>query len=83
MPEVYCTTGAPHAAAAPKVHTTGVTPSTVELSRQFVGRVSAYLIRAGDGLTLGLYSAECSLVDMARSFHGAESAARHALEIVL
>ena len=73
-------------------------------------------IRVGDGLTLGLYSAERSLVDMvrlrhregaeiawealrrwlrrkgarpaaliemARSFHGAEKAVRHALEIVL
>ncbi|MGH8290714.1 MAG: type IV toxin-antitoxin system AbiEi family antitoxin domain-containing protein [Steroidobacteraceae bacterium] len=74
------------------------------------------LIRIGDGLTIGLYSAERSLVDvvrlrhregadiawealrrwlrrkgarpaepieMARSFHGAESAVRHALEVVL
>lgn len=74
------------------------------------------VIRVGDGLTLGLYSPERSLVDMvrlrhregaeiawealrrwlrrkgarpavliemARSFHGAESAVRHALEIVL
>ena len=73
-------------------------------------------IRIGDGLTIGLYSAERSLVDvvrlrhregpeiawgalrrwlrrkdarpaalieMARSFHGAESAVRHALEVVL
>ena len=74
------------------------------------------VIRVGDGLTLGLYSPERSLVDMvrlrhregaeiawealrrwlrrkgtrpaaliemARSFHGAESAVRHALEVVL
>ena len=74
------------------------------------------VIRVGDGLTLGLYSPERSLVDMvrlrhregaeiawealrrwlrrkgarpavliemARSFHGAENAVRHALEIVL
>ena len=74
------------------------------------------VIRVGDGLTLGLYSPERSLVDivrlrhregaeiawealrrwlrrkgarpaalieMARLFHGAESAVRHALEIVL
>ncbi len=74
------------------------------------------VIRVGDGLTLGLYSPERSLVDMvrlrhregaeiawealrrwlrrkgarpavliemARPFHGAESAVRHALEIVL
>lgn len=73
-------------------------------------------IRVGDGLTIGLYSVERSLVDvvrlrhregaeiawealrrwlrrrgarpaalieMARSFHGAESAVRHALEIIL
>lgn len=73
-------------------------------------------IRIGDGLAIGLYSAERSLVDvirlrhregaeiawgalrrwlrrkgarptalieMARSFHGAESAVRHALEVVL
>jgi predicted transcriptional regulator of viral defense system len=73
-------------------------------------------VRIGDGLTIGLYSAERSLVDavrlrhregaeiawgalrrwlrrkgarpaaliqMARSFHGAESAIRHALEVVL
>ena len=74
------------------------------------------VIRAGDDLTLGLYSAERSLIDMvrlrhregteiawealrhwlrrndarpaallemARSFHGAQSAVHHALEVVL
>lgn len=74
------------------------------------------VIRVGDNLTLGLYSAERSLIDvvrlrhregadiawealrrwlrrkgarpaalieMARSFHGAESAVHHALQIVL
>lgn len=74
------------------------------------------VIRVGDDLTLGLYSAERSLIDvvrlrhregaeiawealrrwlrrkgarpaalieMARSFHGAESAVRHAIEVVL
>lgn len=91
-------------------------PVNVHLFAKGTFRLGREAIRIGDGLTIGLYSAERSLVDvvrlrhregaeiawgalrrwlrrkgarptalieMARSFHGAESAVRHALEIVL
>ena len=91
-------------------------PANIHVFAKDTFELGREVIRAGDGLTLGLYSAERSLVDMvrlrhregteiawdalrhwlrrkgtrpatliemARSFHGAESAVRHALEIVL
>lgn len=91
-------------------------PVNVHVFAKSTFGIGREVIRVGDGLTLGLYSPERSLVDMvrlrhregaeiawealrrwlrrkgarpaaliemARPFHGAESAVRHALEIVL
>ncbi|HVI06026.1 MAG TPA: type IV toxin-antitoxin system AbiEi family antitoxin domain-containing protein [Sphingomicrobium sp.] len=91
-------------------------PANVHLFAKSTFDLGRGVIRAGDDLTLGLYSAERSLIDMvrlrhregteiawealrrwlrrndarpaallemARSFHGAESAVHHALEVVL
>lgn len=91
-------------------------PANVHVFARDTFGLGREVIRVGDRLTLGLYSAERSLVDvvrlrhregaeiawealrrwlrrkearpaalieMARSFHGAESAVRHALEVVL
>ena len=91
-------------------------PANVHLFAKRTFDLGRRVIRAGDDLTLGLYSAERSLIDMvrlrhregteiawgalrrwlrrndarpaallemARCFHGAESAVHHALEVVL
>src|SRR6185312_13894847 len=91
-------------------------PANMHVFGKDTFEVGREVIRVGDDLTLGLYSAERSLIDMIRlrhregaeiawealrrwlrrkgarpaaliemthSFHGAENAVRHALEIVL
>lgn len=91
-------------------------PANVHVFAKDTFALGRETIRVADGLTLGLYSSERSLVDMirlrhregagvawdalrrwlrrkgarpaaliemAQSFHGAETAVRHALEVVL